>query len=169
HDGRGRGRALGSGRARGAGGEPDGGGDEGRRNHCRDVAAVAHSGEGGGQPQLRDIARRGRALRAARLPRLVRDQGPQGRHGRLHREAPAAVEEWRGVRARSGGGGGVWPVVGGGRAAVFADEGGEGGGTQSVLGGGELEPSPRHIVLHEIGGPGQQALKRARVLVIGAG
>ncbi len=33
----------------------------------------------------------------------------------------------------------------------------------------ELERYARHIVLHEIGGPGQQALKRARVLVIGAG
>jgi len=33
----------------------------------------------------------------------------------------------------------------------------------------ELERYARHIVLPEIGGPGQQALKRARVLVIGAG
>jgi molybdopterin-synthase adenylyltransferase len=33
----------------------------------------------------------------------------------------------------------------------------------------ELERYARHIVLHEVGGPGQQALKRARVLVIGAG
>ena len=33
----------------------------------------------------------------------------------------------------------------------------------------ELERYARHIVLHEIGGPGQAALKRARVLVIGAG
>lgn len=33
----------------------------------------------------------------------------------------------------------------------------------------ELERYARHIVLKEIGGPGQQALKRARVLVIGAG
>ncbi|MBO6900609.1 MAG: molybdopterin-synthase adenylyltransferase MoeB [Rhizobiaceae bacterium] len=34
---------------------------------------------------------------------------------------------------------------------------------------GELERYARHIVLPEIGGPGQQKLKRARVLVIGAG
>src|SRR3979490_3330383 len=34
---------------------------------------------------------------------------------------------------------------------------------------GELERHPRHIVLREVGGPGQAALKRARVLVIGAG
>ncbi len=33
----------------------------------------------------------------------------------------------------------------------------------------ELERYARHIVLREVGGPGQNALKRARVLVIGAG
>ncbi|AMN38801.1 HesA/MoeB/ThiF family protein [Rhodoplanes sp. Z2-YC6860] len=33
----------------------------------------------------------------------------------------------------------------------------------------ELERYARHIVLREVGGPGQQALGRARVLVIGAG
>jgi molybdopterin/thiamine biosynthesis adenylyltransferase len=33
----------------------------------------------------------------------------------------------------------------------------------------ELERYARHIVLPEVGGPGQQRLKRARVLVIGAG
>lgn len=33
----------------------------------------------------------------------------------------------------------------------------------------ELERYARHIVLREVGGPGQQKLKRARVLVIGAG
>src|SRR6201985_3937197 len=33
----------------------------------------------------------------------------------------------------------------------------------------ELERYARHIVLREIGGPGQAALKSARVLVIGAG
>jgi molybdopterin-synthase adenylyltransferase len=33
----------------------------------------------------------------------------------------------------------------------------------------ELERYARHIVLHEVGGPGQQRLKRARVLVVGAG
>jgi molybdopterin/thiamine biosynthesis adenylyltransferase len=34
---------------------------------------------------------------------------------------------------------------------------------------GELERYARHIVLREIGGPGQQRLARARVLVVGAG
>src|SRR6478736_6673948 len=33
----------------------------------------------------------------------------------------------------------------------------------------ELERYARHIVLHEVGGPGQAALKAARVLAIGAG
>ena len=33
----------------------------------------------------------------------------------------------------------------------------------------ELERYARHILLHDVGGPGQQKLKRARVLVIGAG
>jgi molybdopterin/thiamine biosynthesis adenylyltransferase len=38
-----------------------------------------------------------------------------------------------------------------------------------MLNADELERYARHIVLHEMGGPGQAALKRARVLVIGAG
>ncbi|MGY3405430.1 molybdopterin/thiamine biosynthesis adenylyltransferase [Bradyrhizobium sp. GM5.1] len=33
----------------------------------------------------------------------------------------------------------------------------------------ELERYARHIVLRDVGGPGQAALKRASVLVIGAG
>ncbi len=33
----------------------------------------------------------------------------------------------------------------------------------------EIERYARHIVLKEVGGPGQQKLKAARVLVIGAG
>jgi molybdopterin-synthase adenylyltransferase len=38
-----------------------------------------------------------------------------------------------------------------------------------MLNDDELERYARHIVLREVGGPGQAALKRARVLVIGAG
>jgi len=38
-----------------------------------------------------------------------------------------------------------------------------------MLGPDELERYARHIVLREVGGPGQVALKRARVLVVGAG
>jgi adenylyltransferase/sulfurtransferase len=38
-----------------------------------------------------------------------------------------------------------------------------------ILSAEELERYARHIVLREVGGPGQQRLKSARVLVIGAG
>jgi adenylyltransferase/sulfurtransferase len=38
-----------------------------------------------------------------------------------------------------------------------------------MLGPDEIERYARHIVLHDVGGPGQAALKRARVLVVGAG
>lgn len=38
-----------------------------------------------------------------------------------------------------------------------------------ALSDAELERYARHVVMREIGGPGQQALKAARVLVIGAG
>ncbi len=38
-----------------------------------------------------------------------------------------------------------------------------------MLNADELERYARHIVLQEVGGPGQAALRRARVLVIGAG
>src|SRR5262245_38903806 len=39
----------------------------------------------------------------------------------------------------------------------------------SMLSKAELERYARHIVLREVGGPGQAALRRARVLVVGAG
>jgi molybdopterin-synthase adenylyltransferase len=38
-----------------------------------------------------------------------------------------------------------------------------------MLNDNELERYARHIVLREVGGPGQAALKRARVLIVGAG
>ena len=38
-----------------------------------------------------------------------------------------------------------------------------------MLSADELERYARHIVLREVGGPGQQALKEASVLVVGAG
>lgn len=37
------------------------------------------------------------------------------------------------------------------------------------LSGDELQRYARHLVLADIGGPGQQRLKRARMLVLGAG
>ena len=43
------------------------------------------------------------------------------------------------------------------------------GSEDAMLTPAELERYARHIVLREVGGPGQAALKRARVLVIGAG
>jgi molybdopterin-synthase adenylyltransferase len=46
---------------------------------------------------------------------------------------------------------------------------GAGTGKTAMLTADELERYARHIVLREVGGPGQAALKRARVLVIGAG
>ena len=39
----------------------------------------------------------------------------------------------------------------------------------AMLSADELERYARHIVLREVGGPGQAALRRARVLVVGAG
>jgi molybdopterin/thiamine biosynthesis adenylyltransferase len=42
-------------------------------------------------------------------------------------------------------------------------------GPGAGLSGEELERYARHIVMRDIGGPGQAALKRARVLVVGAG
>ena len=41
--------------------------------------------------------------------------------------------------------------------------------TQRMLTADELERYARHIVMREVGGPGQAALGRARVLVVGAG
>src|SRR3979490_1375364 len=41
--------------------------------------------------------------------------------------------------------------------------------SEKMLNSDELERYARHLVLREVGGPGQAALKRARVLVIGAG
>ena len=46
---------------------------------------VGAGGQGGGQPRLRDVARRGRALRAAGISFAVRHRRPEGRHGGVHR------------------------------------------------------------------------------------
>ncbi len=42
-------------------------------------------------------------------------------------------------------------------------------GKAMMLSDDEIERYARHLVLREVGGPGQQKLKRARVLVVGAG
>src|SRR6476661_7873694 len=44
-----------------------------------------------------------------------------------------------------------------------------GSGNSMALTPEEIERYKRHLVLREVGGPGQQKLKAARVLVIGAG
>ncbi|MGI3211289.1 HesA/MoeB/ThiF family protein [Roseovarius tibetensis] len=54
------------------------------------------------------------------------------------------------------------------RAAEAARKAEDHAGTP-LFGAAELDRYARHIVLREIGGPGQKALKEARVLVIGAG
>ena len=46
---------------------------------------------------------------------------------------------------------------------------GSGGVIQPMFSDDEVERYARHLVLRELGGPGQQRLKRARVLVVGAG
>ena len=76
-----------------AAGEPGRGGAQGRRNDRVDVAALGAGGEGSGQPRVRDLARRGRALRTPGLSFAVRHRRPEGRHGGLHRQAAAEVRE----------------------------------------------------------------------------
>lgn len=84
-----------------------------------------------------------------------------------------------------GGSAGSWLVVGGIGAAIWAYSRGLARlrrrvrpenrlpdhpvDTEGPLTGAEVDRYARHIVLHEIGGGGQQRLKRARVLVVGAG
>ena len=61
--------------------------------------------------------------------------------------------------------------------AIAQDLGGQHGcqpdtqelGVDAMLTREELERYARHIVLRDVGGPGQAALKNARVLVVGAG
>lgn len=84
------------------------------------------------------------------------------------------------LRVATGGSAQVWLVLGGAGALIF--------GYRLMLGWlharaapvaaptpqgtfrpAELDRYARHILLREIGGPGQKALKQARVLVIGAG
>ena len=74
-------------------GESDGGSDEGRRNHRVDVAAVGAVSQGSGQPRVRSLARRGRAVRAARIPSAVRHRGPERRHGGVRGEKAGEVQE----------------------------------------------------------------------------
>lgn len=94
-----------------------------------------------------------------------------------------ALPPAHGLRAMIGGDARVWALVGGAVALGF----GYGLGLRALkaravpvvantpppqegaFAPGELDRYTRHILLREIGGPGQQRLKAARVLVIGAG
>jgi molybdopterin/thiamine biosynthesis adenylyltransferase len=91
-----------------------------------------------------------------------------------------ALPEGHALRNATGGSAGEWLVLGGLGAIVWLYARGlkslrtrirpenkpqETPSTSST----ELERNARHIVLREIGGPGQKRLKDARVLVIGAG
>ena len=91
------------------------------------------------------------------------------------------------LRDALGGGPGEWLVLGGivaavvayraillrvrdrARAVEAARAAPTVGGTGNAFSGVELERYARHIVLREVGGPGQKRLKDARVLVVGAG
>lgn len=91
------------------------------------------------------------------------------------------------LRALTGGTPALWLMLGGAVATILLygrgvqalrrRAAGRGGGLVPVpddaargsFSGTELERYARHIVLRELGGPGQKKLKAARVLVIGAG
>ena len=68
-------------------------GDESRRDHRVDVAAVGAGGQGSSQSRLRDLAGRRHPLRAAHLSFAVRHRRPRRGHARLHRKAAAEVRE----------------------------------------------------------------------------
>ncbi|MBM9595256.1 HesA/MoeB/ThiF family protein [Roseitranquillus sediminis] len=85
-------------------------------------------------------------------------------------------------REATGGSAGEWLVLGGLGAIVWAytrglarvrsrvrPENRPRPATSGTFGEGELDRYARHVVLREIGGPGQRRLKEARVLVVGAG
>lgn len=86
----------------------------------------------------------------------------------------------RGIGAALGGSLGEWLVLGGLAAAAWAYARGlrvlkrrarpaETAASAGPFSKTELARYARHIILREIGGPGQKRLKQARVLVIGAG
>ncbi len=91
------------------------------------------------------------------------------------------LPEGTALRALFGGSAGLWVLVGALAAVVLAYREGlrrlrarapvaaPPAPVPGAMGEAELERYARHIVLREIGGPGQRRLKEARVLVVGAG
>lgn len=90
--------------------------------------------------------------------------------------------EGHALAVATGGSIGLWLILGGFAALFFAYRAGirrlrrmapaqapEAPGKKGAFSQTELERYARHIVLREIGGPGQKALKNASVLVVGAG
>src|SRR5207302_986662 len=93
HDGRAGSRARRPRLARRAARQADGGGDGGGRENRRLLGPGGDDDQGIDQPRLRDAARRGRAVRAPRVPLAVRARGPEGGHGRVSREKKAHLQE----------------------------------------------------------------------------
>ncbi|TXH95445.1 MAG: molybdopterin biosynthesis protein, partial [Pseudorhodobacter sp.] len=94
--------------------------------------------------------------------------------------AHLVLPDGNGLRAVIGGDAKVWAVLGGLAGLVAAYVLGLGrlraraapaaaGAEAPLFRPAELDRYARHILLREIGGPGQQRLKSARVLVVGAG
>jgi len=91
----------------------------------------------------------------------------------------AFLPEDSGLRRTLGGNLGAWLLLGGvvgaffGYVRVLAALRTRASGRSAPVSPGtppnELERNARHIVLREIGGPGQKRLKNAKILVIGAG
>lgn len=89
------------------------------------------------------------------------------------------LPDGHGLRAATGGSAELWLLLAGAAALVWLYRLGlaalrrraqsQPAPPQGTFTATELDRYARHIVLHDIGGPGQKRLKQARVLVIGAG
>ena len=96
-----------------------------------------------------------------------------------------ALPQGAALKEATGGSAALWVLVGAFGAAAFAYRGGlrrlrararplevepdPAAPAPGALGEAQVERYARHIVLREIGGPGQRALAEAKVLVVGAG
>lgn len=118
----------------------------------------------------------GAVLRAPRRVRLAMIGGLWLGVVLMHLSLPAG----HGARLAAGGSAAPWLLLGGLAGLVWAYAYGLGrlraraaprpaADPAGLFSDAELERYARHIVLREVGGPGQKALKQARVLVIGAG